>query len=369
MSEKKIIIILLDAFRADYLDKDETPFLYSLGIRHGVRKIRPSYGFCERTEILHGKDFSESGLFTAISLKKEPSIHRRNILRIWPRMKSNAFSVIVRKILNKFALIFQIKLPIYLIPLELLGLWNYTEDSRDITDPFLYNSGFLYENRHRKFSFNHFTALGKRSLIKDEKTRLHAAIAEVEDNDVVFVYLGESDWLGHVYGPESGDFKSYLSRLDANLAEAYHSYNHDEVETIFLGDHGMVQVERYVDIEKILLAELAQHGLRRNINYFLFIDSTIVRVYFLNNSTLDPMLIKSFCEKHELNFVKNIGKEYGDIILGCNAGVMFYPNYFNSQKLKGMHGYRDDITENLGMIIRDDGYYSTEVVSLHEALT
>jgi len=368
MSEKKLIVILLDAFRADYLDKDETPFLYSLSKRHGVRKIRPSYGFCERTEILHGKDFSNSGLFTAICLKKKPSRHRTNLLRIWPRMKSNYFSVIARKILNKFASILQINLPIYLIPLELLGLWNYTEDSEDITDPFIYNSGFLYENRHRRLSFNHFTALGKRSLIKDEKARLHAAIAELEDNDVVFVYLGESDWLGHVYGPDSVDFKSYLSRLDTYLAEAYHSYDHDDVETIFLGDHGMVQVERYVDIENILSKEFAQHGLRRNINYFLFIDSTIVRVYFLNNSTLDLMLIKGFCEKHELNFVENIGKEYGDIILGCNAGVMFFPNYFNSQKLKGMHGYRDDITENQGMIIRDEGYYTPEVVNLHEAL-
>jgi len=61
------ILLLLDAFRNDYLTEQTTPFLWKCAMEGEYYKnVEQSYGFCERTEIFTGKPASESGFFTAI---------------------------------------------------------------------------------------------------------------------------------------------------------------------------------------------------------------------------------------------------------------------------------------------------------------
>ena len=61
------VLILLDAFRWDYLDAQNTPNLWSMRERGlYVRRLRPSLGFCERTELLTGAYPVTTGNFTAI---------------------------------------------------------------------------------------------------------------------------------------------------------------------------------------------------------------------------------------------------------------------------------------------------------------
>ena len=70
-NEKKVLIVLLDALRHDYLNSEDTPFLYSLSNKSiYVKKLVPGYGFCERSEILTGSDCSvtETFLLTPIIL-------------------------------------------------------------------------------------------------------------------------------------------------------------------------------------------------------------------------------------------------------------------------------------------------------------
>lgn len=368
MSEKKLIVILLDAFRADYVDAGNTPFLYSLAQSHGMSLVKPSYGFCERTEILHGQDSKKSGLFTAIGLKRNLSWYRKLILRMSPVFKFRQSFSIFRKITNKVSNYFGLRIPIYLIPLELLGLWKFTEDSQDITDPFIYNDGFLYNNRAKKMSFKHFTSLGNSALIKNDKERLIAAIRELNTNDVVFVYVGNTDWLGHVLGPDSHGFREYLNVLDSDLKNAYEMYEHEDVETIFLGDHGMITVENVIDIESKLSLELGKLGYRRLRDYFYFIDSTVVRVYFIRRARIEDINLEEFIAEFNLSLVTNVDKQYGDIIIGCRPGQMFFPNYFNSSVLKGMHGYDSDAPQNMGMKISDKKSPKSDIINLHEVL-
>ena len=66
MMKKKVILILLDACRGDYINKKNTPFISSLSKQGTYYKyLKPEFGFCERTEILVGKKPLESGYFTA----------------------------------------------------------------------------------------------------------------------------------------------------------------------------------------------------------------------------------------------------------------------------------------------------------------
>ena len=48
----KVILVLLDACRGDYINSDDTPFLARLSEEGRYYKyLVPSFGFCERTEI------------------------------------------------------------------------------------------------------------------------------------------------------------------------------------------------------------------------------------------------------------------------------------------------------------------------------
>ena len=68
MKKTPLLVILLDAFRWDYLNPDDAPYLHKLsheGIY--VKKLKASAGFCERSEIFTGSNPADSGNFTAIT--------------------------------------------------------------------------------------------------------------------------------------------------------------------------------------------------------------------------------------------------------------------------------------------------------------
>src|SRR3989344_1277755 len=43
----RTLILWIDAFRPDYISKDNTPFLYKLSQRYGIASIKPSFGFSQ----------------------------------------------------------------------------------------------------------------------------------------------------------------------------------------------------------------------------------------------------------------------------------------------------------------------------------
>ena len=61
------IFILVDALRNDYINKKNMPFLYYLSQNNlYINRIKPSLGFCERSEIISGYNSEQTGYFTAI---------------------------------------------------------------------------------------------------------------------------------------------------------------------------------------------------------------------------------------------------------------------------------------------------------------
>jgi predicted AlkP superfamily pyrophosphatase or phosphodiesterase len=62
------VLILLDAFRWDYLCPDRTPYLWDLahtGVY--VQQLKPNFGFCERAEIFTGTRPAVNGYLTAFA--------------------------------------------------------------------------------------------------------------------------------------------------------------------------------------------------------------------------------------------------------------------------------------------------------------
>ena len=90
----KKVIIIIDAFRWDYITKSYTPFLYSLSNNsYYIKKIIPAPGFCERTELFTGLGPFDSKMFLAYSFKSKTSKGLFfNILQYFDSLKLSNFN-------------------------------------------------------------------------------------------------------------------------------------------------------------------------------------------------------------------------------------------------------------------------------------
>jgi hypothetical protein len=312
---------------------------------------------------LHNRGPSNGGFFTAIALKKLPGSIRlfigEKLLVLEKFAFVNFLTKILRKILTILAHFNLIKVPIYKIPNIEYGCWKYTEDEKDITNGDYFPGGFIEEvSKSKTISFKHFTSLGSKMAIKDDYERLFESISETNQNNIVFVYFGLTDWLGHLYGPDSVEFNDFLQKLDVFLEKWYKKVKENDVNVVFLGDHGMLKVNTDFDIKHYLIDLYESFGLKYYRDFILFTDSTICRIYFLKriNKSTKINIAKAMDENTSFKVwaaPKYIGKEYGDVFIIAKPGVLFFPNNFNPKPLKGMHGYLCNSENNKGMLLCD----------------
>jgi len=384
-----IIYILLDAFRGDYLSKRNTPFLYSLvnDKNYYVKFVKPSHSFCERTEIFSGIGPLESGYFTAIGNDPKLSPYRdyKNVLKSLHLLeKLLCDSALLIKIYRKLiAIAFRkmgIKMKIYNIPLNELHSYYLTEDFDDIRNHDFNTNIFKTIKKHNLSSyFETFTSLlDEVSLSDEERMKL---VIENLNHDVVFLYIGGPDQRGHADGPDTAAFKYYLSELDNRLGlfiDEIDLKTDNEATIIFNGDHGMSQVNFLFDGLKHIEDMLRSRRFKRNVDYKVFLDSTLIRVWSANVDLLD--IVKSSQELNRTGKFVYVNSEldfkntYGDIIWTINKGGLIIPNYFQKAKINGMHGYLpEDITDYGTLIIKNPkGFYtpkvSMDLVEINEIL-
>jgi hypothetical protein len=112
-----------------------------------------------------------------------------------------------------------------------------------------------------------------------------------------------------------------------------------------MSDHGMVPVEKAINIEKLMTKETS---IRPLIDYVPYIGSTFAS-FFVFNKKAENIIAKVLdglsdygrtLEEHEL-MTFGINKElYGHIIFALNEKNVFFPNFFQRRNIpKGMHGY------------------------------
>tara|TARA_B100001123_G_C15321328_1_gene1028004 strand:+ start:120 stop:1358 length:1239 start_codon:yes stop_codon:yes gene_type:complete len=393
-------LFVLDAFRNDYICESNTPFLFECSKKgEYYKRVIPSFGFCERTEIFTGLKPKESGFFTAIgydpenspfnglsfpkSLEKfESLIQNFGIKGIIP---DGFLQAILRKIINNRLNSKKYRMNIYNIPFPLLHYWALTEDRIDHRDPeaFSVPSIFSLLLKHNKsFFYDSFTALNIPANGTDFD-RIRLALDDMKRNNRHFylVYISMPDYLGHKYGPNSIQLKKGLQQLDRELKKYY-----DEVleispknNFIFLGDHGMATVKVYFNAEKEILSIAKKNSLDLKKDYIYFLDSTIVRLWYFSKkakivfndwlkvsnkfNNLGIFITKRLAEKEHIPWND---RRYGDILWWANTGVLVYPDFFHRvEKYRGMHGYNPLKKQNQGTCIvyghKIDKYYQDQI--------
>ncbi len=370
--DQKVILVLLDAFRCDYISKENTPRLFNL-IEDSkyYKKIVPSFGFCERTEILVGKSSLESGYFTALGYdpKNSPYKEQRFALKIFEFLESKS-PTIFKKILRRFFWYLYKKKPgtffPFNIPFKRLPDFRLTEDgSKNLiisSKDSIYNKGI---GIFRRASTDMSSA-----MIGNDESRLRDVLENLNNPDYQFfpVYVSKMDYIGHYFGTGSSETFTALKEVDEqiyNFIEDAKMIN-EEVKIILCGDHGMTDISERIDIEKKLKDSFKEEIILNKLKYF--IDSTLIRFWFKDESIrakLKVFLHENFISFGDIVDYKDYeekgipgNKMYGDMIFLCQSGVIISPDFFNSNRdLKGMHGYTPKGESDFGfcMVIKNKG--------------
>jgi len=395
----KVVLFLVDAFRYDYISKQNTPFLYKLAKENKyIEHIIPSAGFCERTEIFKGLKPNESGFFTAIGYNPFGSPYKESKLidllggielflkRKRIRIRNMTLDVVFRKICLKLLrkTLFNKQLKAYNIPFSFLKYFSLTEDEVDILDD---NSSELLMNiiqkRGGSFFLEAFTSLGSVSGNTDKDRVLLALSKTNEDYDFIPVYISELDTFGHKEGPDSLEFKERLTRFDTELERTISNFSqlNNDTSFIIIGDHGMSEVKTNINIEEIIVDIETKFEVKRGKDFIFFLDSTIFRMWFLSEDNkeelLNEIMNNTFLLKHgefidrELSHKYHIpykDQRYGDLTWWASEGVLIFPDFFhNSEIVKGMHGYKPDNKNTNGTcIIKSTEPEYVKEMNLHE---
>lgn len=381
-------MFLLDAFKEEYITESNTPYLYNLS-REGnyIEKIVPSAGFCERTEIFFGLKPNESGFFTAIGFDPDNAPYRRSrllfliglieevlfrIASILWKKRQNSVEYHVRRLLWKTFRLFNKdikRLGTYNIPFKFLEYFNLTEDENNLheIDKLCGKESVfkLVSKLNGNTYMGAFTALGQKSN-GDDKNRIKLAIKAASDKNNIFIpiYVSVADSIGHNYGPNSKEMEKEVNALDSLLEESVQKLLEIDSNTkfLFLGDHGMSEVESTINVKLEISKISKRHKLKEKRDFIYFLDSTLLRMWFFNDESKDIFLdemnkneeftrkgliiSKSLADKYKLPFEN---RKYGDLMWWANEGVLIYPDFFHKRKImKGMHGYRPNKQSTYG---------------------
>ena len=166
-------------------------------------------------------------------------------------------------------------------------------------------------------------------------------------------FFGELDRIGHKFGPNSNEINELILDIDNSIKILNNKLEQKyDFDFILFGDHGMVQVNKTLDIQSNLNQLSSKPG--KDYNYFL--DSTFARFWFnnthakneicnllktLNGGFIIDQKIKDY---YSINYNHN---KFGDIIYWMDNGNIISPNFFQgSQSIEGMHGYPDNVRDN-----------------------
>ena len=380
------IFVLVDAMRSDYISKKNTPFLYSLSKKYFyIKKVKPSLGFCERSEIISGLNYEKTGYFTAIGRNKQKSEYKKlsntygavlekinSFILLMPKIyflkKRIDLNKIYKKYLNKILQNqFHSKMPIYNIPINQLKKFYLTEDELDhFSDQFYPKNSLIKKLQEKNYIINKdsWTYLGNMNQMNQEETMQFLKRKNKESNkEFIFSYIGLLDVIGHRYGPKSSEMKKALTEIDSFFEKLYNT-NIDNT-LIILGDHGMKTIKKTVNIYPLLKNLSEKFNLKINKDYNFFIDSTMLRIW-IHNDQKDAII--KYINKQKLilengaiisDQIKVDKKIYGDFIWLANEGTMIFPDFFHFNIPAGMHGYDNNKESSFGTCI----IYSKDGVS------
>lgn len=168
---------------------------------------------------------------------------------------------------------------------------------------------------------------------------------------LMFAYIDDLDKIGHSEGLTSEKWFNTLKLIDFFIYSVYGSLLNmsRQIKVMVFSDHGMCDVDEYIDLESLLLNRLP----RECIDYFIDASLAFIRIHkdsirdlvsaFLRKKLGSKALI--FDVREDAQILRSHGVffpngEYGDIIVQTKPCKELFPNFYSiTHRFKGLHGF------------------------------
>ncbi len=381
-------LVLMDAFRHDYLSEAHTPFLYRCAQEgEHYERVVQSLGFCERSEILSGCTGAETGFFTAIGFDPANSSYT-NVpgLNLLDRVERLTVPLLLlfgehfasrahgrlRRYVNNYFRSKGARMTSHMIPFPFLEYFSLTEDLVDHRRPGVFPRPSILDqltDAGRSYNYQSFTAVNGNFPYHSDEERLNAVVqaCSKKADDLHLIYVSVPDTYGHECGPLSDGLWEKLSEMDRRL-ERWTQEIAEVSESnrfIFVGDHGMLSVTGQVNAEKSILSAMKKQGLRAKRDFVYFLDSTMMRFWAISERArriaCEAVRQDEELQKKGLFLDEELARNwhvpwedrrYGDLIWLANPGILVFPDFFHrTESYLGMHGYDPTLPESQGVCI------------------
>jgi len=388
-----VVFIILDAFRWDYLNTEDAPLLAEMA-EGGIhcRKVVTSPGFAQRSSIFCGAYPDATGNYamyafdpkgspfrgilsfpSLVTLDEEPWINhlpRIKGIRYLQRRAQYRRGVKrqeARKRIERDARKYAVHAPASHIPFGVLPFLNVSEDQKEINSTNALGTESIFDlcaESGVRIEYLMFPVVNC-----EDDLVLTKAIERVESGARFFLLqFSDSDLKMHLAGTSTLERRKVVGELDRKIRALKKVFDADFPSTtwVIIGDHGMMDVEKEVNVADIVHGEARRRGLKHIMDYLLFLDSTVARIWSLSNKA-EALVPSVFVEQKSLRESGRLltpetarqyrmpfgDRRYGDCIWLANPGTLIFPDYFHdaTNHNKAMHGYDRFHDDMKGMAI------------------
>lgn len=358
---ERVLAILIDALRYDYVNESDTPFIHGLAKQGHKLPLRPVLGYSDaiRATIFTGAYPDRHGYWMSYCYSPETSpfkvfralqfvdlIPSDLIRRGLKFLLSSTLCKLLAKTIGYH------RLHLHNIPFSIIDRFDATlRKSMLAENPFSEYPTIFDVLRENRIRFAYFDS----SILR---RRLLAEIAKLNpETKFVMVYLHYIDEVSHRFGLRSQRFKRALRSVDAIarcIVRLVARVWGEEPFVIVFSDHGMVEEKGRIDLSH--LTKLDGFG-----NDFMFVlDATMMRVWYFNAKARERVKLAieriGHCrqltnEQKRVLKIEFRGNGYGDEIFLFDPGYIIFPNFYSYIRPKAMHSYDPEHPTQQGIFI------------------
>lgn len=357
-----IVVVLIDAFRHDFLTEDVTPNLARLAAGGCQRPLCPILGYSDaiRATFFTGRYPDETGYWMEYCYRPDSSpwkqmerfaaVDRVPVNFAVRGMKMAASMTVMRALARRRGMP---HLDLRNMPLKAAGKFDFT-----LSQPMTARNALGHPS-----IFDACSATGRPWAYLDaSKVRRGELLDQVDrlsdDVGLIFVYLHQIDMAAHVFGIESKRFWERVRSTDALLGEIVSKVRarFGQIDPLIFSDHGMSVLARQTSIQDLL-----EHpGFPER--FFVALDATMVRLWFFDDDErLRSEVRERVASRYPGRFLSETdlatyhleftGRLYGDEIYLLQPGIGIFPNYHSYIKPKAMHAYEPTDRDQWGIFV------------------
>jgi len=357
------LVVIIDGCNEDYVNRAAMPFVEGLKRRGSYVAMESTPGFDHRPALFTGLSARTTNSFVAFCFK--PRVFYRGLYR-W-----------LRPPLTWHTGWPQIGPLVSLLGYLRTGVWSKSDDISLLTAAYyaitntwvdfgciplvllphvaVDRSLLCYQRMERERSHDHLFGILRESgvemhfLYNKAERMADSALgtAGLSGRPAVWIlHYGESDSVGHQFGPNSQQMSATLRNIDSSIRDVYTAMQREVDFLLLLSDHGMIEVEADIDVWGALQsldAEIVR-------DYLVFLNSPLARFWF--RTAQAEREVRQVLDRFQ-GFGRVVSKDemaargvptddrYGEVIFWTRPGVNIWPNFYHRRPVRGMHTYFD----------------------------